>query len=122
MDKNVAKRAAVEKKRFSIRKRVSGSAERPRLAVYRSEANIYGQIIDDEQGKTLASASTNSKALRDSVKDLDPTAAAKAVGEALAATAIEQGINAVVFDRGGRRYAGRVAALAEGARGKGLQF
>ena len=122
MDKNIAKRASVNARHFRVRKNVSGNAERPRLSVYRSEANIYAQIIDDEKGVTLAATSTNAKDLRASVKDLAPTEAAKAVGEAIAAIAIEKGIKAVVFDRGGRRYAGRVAALAEGARGKGLLF
>jgi large subunit ribosomal protein L18 len=122
MNKQLRKKQALVTKRRRVRKKVSGTADRPRLSVYRSEANIYGQLIDDESGLTLASVSTISKDLRDQVKDLDPTAAAKAVGEALASKAQEKGISLAVFDRGGRRYAGRIAALAEGARGKGLQF
>ena len=92
------------------------------LTVYRSEAHIYAQIIDDDASKTLVSASSVAKDLRDSVKDLDPSATAKVVGEAVAEKAIAAGINAVVFDRNGRQYAGRVAALADAARAKGLQF
>lgn len=122
MNKQLRKQQALATKRRRVRKKVSGTADRPRLSVYRSEANIYGQLIDDDAGATLISVSTISKDLRDTVKDLDPTAAAKAVGEALADQAQGKGINLAVFDRGGRRYAGRIAALAEGARSKGLQF
>lgn len=122
MEKNRAKWAAIATKKQRIRKTVEGSAERPRLSVYRSEAHIYGQIIDDISGKTLASASSVAKELRDQVKDLKPLDAAKAVGEALALKAQKAGITQVVFDRNGRRYGGRIQALADGARGKGLQF
>ncbi len=122
MDKNIAKRAALETKKQRIRKKVFGTVERPRLTVYRSEKHIYGQIINDVEGKTLFAASTISKDLAAQVKDLDPTAAAKAIGEALAAKAVAGGVNAVVFDRNGRQYGGRLQAFAEGARGKGLQF
>ena len=122
MDKNQAKRASIATKKLRIRKNVFGTAERPRLSVYRSEKHIYGQIINDIDGKTLFSASTIAKDLAAQVKDLDPTAAAKAVGEALAAKAVSGGVTAVVFDRNGRKYGGRLAALAEGARSKGLNF
>jgi large subunit ribosomal protein L18 len=122
MDKNKEKWAAIATKKQRIRKTVNGSKERPRLSVYRSEKHIYGQIIDDESGRTLASASTVAKDLRDKLKDLDPTAAAKAIGEALAAKAQAAGVTKVVFDRNGRRYGGRLQALAEAARAKGLQF
>ncbi|MBA3708155.1 MAG: 50S ribosomal protein L18 [Planctomycetes bacterium] len=122
MDNNKAKRAAIATKKLRIRKRVFGDAERPRLSVYRSEAHIYGQIIDDVQGKTLFAASTISKDVRDQVKGLKPQAAAKVIGEVLAAKAVAGGVTKVVFDRNGRRYGGRLKALAEGARGKGLQF
>jgi len=84
--------------------------------------DIYGQIIDDETGTTLASASTISKDLREKLKDLDPTAAAKAIGEALASKAQAAGVTKVVFDRNGRRYGGRLQALADAARAKGLLF
>jgi len=122
MDKMVSKQKALARKRRRIRKRVSGDMDRPRLSVYRSERHIYAQLIDDETGRTLLACSTRDKQLRSSIGEIDPTAAAKAVGEALAERAQAQGIDKVVFDRGGRRYAGRVAALADAARGKGLQF
>lgn len=122
MDKNKQKWEAIATKKLRIRKTVSGSKERPRLSVYRSEKHIYGQIIDDESGRTLVSASTVAKELREQVKDLDPTAAAKAIGEALASKAKAAGVTRVVFDRNGRRYGGRLQALADAARAKGLQF
>ena len=105
-----------------IRKNVFGDAERPRLSVYRSEKHIYGQIIDDIQGRTLFAASTVSKDLVTKVKDLKPQDAAKVIGEALAERALAGGVTKVVFDRNGRRYGGRLQAFADGARGKGLQF
>jgi large subunit ribosomal protein L18 len=105
-----------------IRKRVFGDAERPRMSVYRSEKHIYGQIIDDIQGRTLFAASTVSKDLVTKVKDLKPQDAAKVIGEALAERALAGGVTKVVFDRNGRRYGGRLQAFADGARGKGLQF
>ena len=122
MDKNIAKRQAIATKKLRIRKKVFGTAERPRLSVYRSEKHIYGQVINDFTGTTLFSASTVAKELAAQVKDLDPTAAAKAIGEAVAAKAIAGGVSQVVFDRNGRRYGGRLQAFAEGARAKGLQF
>src|SRR3954468_4371383 len=114
--------AAIATKKQRIRKNVFGDGERPRLSVYRSEKHIYGQIIDDVQGKTLFAASTVSKDLRDKVKELKPQDAAKAIGEAIAELAIKGGVTKVVFDRNGRRYGGRLQAFADGARGKGLQF
>lgn len=122
MDKNKQKWEAIATKKLRIRKTVSGSKERPRLSIYRSEKHIYGQIIDDETGTTLVSASTISKDLREKLKDLDPTAAAKAIGEALASKAQAAGVTKVVFDRNGRRYGGRLQALADAARAKGLLF
>jgi large subunit ribosomal protein L18 len=122
MDKNKQKWEAIATKKLRIRKTVNGSKDRPRLSIYRSEKHIYGQIIDDETGRTLASASTVAKDLRDKLKDLDPTAAAKAIGEALATKAQAAGVTQVVFDRNGRRYGGRLQALADAARAKGLQF
>lgn len=122
MDKNQGKWAAIATKKQRIRKRVFGDAGRPRLSVYRSEKHIYGQVIDDVQGKTLVSVSTLSEELCDRVKDLKPIDAAKAVGEALAAKAVASGVTQVVFDRNGRRYGGRLSAFADGARAKGLQF
>lgn len=101
-----------------LRKRVSGSSERPRLAVYRSLKHISAQIIDDSKGVTLASASSLEKELKAS-GNVD---GAKLVGAAIAQRAKSQGISKVVFDRGGFRYHGRVAGLAEGARDAGLEF
>jgi large subunit ribosomal protein L18 len=122
MDKNTQKWEAIASKKARIRKNIAGDAERPRLSVYRSEAHIYGQIINDVDGKTLFSASTVTKDLRDKVKALKPIEAAKAVGEALAEKAVKGGVTQVVFDRNGRRYGGRLQAFADGARSKGLQF
>ena len=101
-----------------LRKKLAGTPARPRLAVYRSLKHISAQIIDDSTGTTLASASSLEKGL-DSRGNVD---GAKAVGSKLAQRAKEKGINAVVFDRGGFRYHGRVASLAEGAREGGLEF
>ena len=100
-----------------MRKKVIGTPERPRLAVYRSNRYIYAQLIDDQAGKTLMSASSLGAA-----KDEDPTVQAKAVGEQLAARAKEAGITSVTFDRGGFKYHGRVRAVAEGAREGGLEL
>ena len=122
MDKNTQKWDAIASKKARIRKTLEGNSERPRLSVYRSEAHIYGQIIDDISGKTLFSASTVAKDLREHVKELKPIDAAKAVGEALAEKAVKGGLTKVVFDRNGRRYGGRLQAFADGARAKGLQF
>lgn len=101
-----------------IRKTLHGTAERPRLAVFRSQKHIYAQVIDDTVGHTLAAASTAEKAL----KATDTVEGAKAVGKALAERAKKAGVSRVVFDRGGFRYHGMVASLAEGAREAGLEF
>ncbi len=101
-----------------LRKNLEGTTERPRLAVFRSLKHIYAQIIDDTKGSTLASASSMEK----EVATAGNKDGAKAVGEALAKRAKEKGISSVVFDRGGFKYHGRVAALAEGAREGGLEF
>ncbi len=122
MANTIDKWAAIATIKQRIRKRVFGDASRPRLSVYRSEKHIYGQIIDDMQGRTLFAASTRSKDLQAQVKDLAPQEAAKLVGEALAQKAVAGGVNQVVFDRNGRRYGGRLQAFADGARGKGLLF
>ncbi|MEK7414775.1 MAG: 50S ribosomal protein L18 [Planctomycetota bacterium] len=122
MDKQKIKSAAVARIKQRIRKSVAGDSTRPRLSVYRSEMHIYAQVIDDVAGKTLVSASTLAKTLREKAKDLKPLEQAKLVGEAVATLATKAGIKAVVFDRNGRRYGGRIAALAEAARAKGLQF
>ena len=122
MDKNIAKSKALGKKRRRIRKKISGSSDCPRLSVYRSEKHIYGQLIDDEAGKTVLSCSSVAKDLKAGLSGKNAVEVAEAVGQALAEKAQAAGISRVVFDRGGRRYAGRVKALADGARSKGLQF
>jgi large subunit ribosomal protein L18 len=122
MDKNKAKWSAIATKKLRIRKNVAGTNERPRLSVYRSEKHIYGQVINDVTGHTLASASTVAGDLRAATEKLSPMDAAKAVGEALASKCLAAGVTKVVFDRNGRRYGGRLEALAEAARAKGLQF
>jgi large subunit ribosomal protein L18 len=122
MEKNKAKWEALATKKLRIRKRVAGTAERPRLSIYRSEQHIYGQIIDDLKGHTLIAVSTVNEDIKAKVKDLKPIEAAKVVGEALAVKAAAAGVSQVVFDRNGRRYGGRLQALADAARAKGLQF
>jgi large subunit ribosomal protein L18 len=101
-----------------IRRKVSGSGARPRLAIYRSLNHIYAQIIDDEQGRTIASASTTEKDLRGATGG--NVEAAERVGRAIAERALSKGVESVVFDRGGYRYHGRVKALADAARAAGL--
>jgi large subunit ribosomal protein L18 len=103
-----------------IRQRVRGTEERPRLAVFRSLNHIYAQVIDDRQGKTLVSASSNEK--KSSVKSGGNVAGAKEVGKLVAERAKAQGISKIVFDRGGYLYHGRIKALAEAARAAGLEF
>ncbi len=107
------------KRHKRVRAKISGTPERPRLNVFRSETNIYAQVIDDVHGVTLVSASSLEK---DFQCDGDKKAAAKKVGQIVAERAKAKGIDAVVFDRGGYVYHGRVQALAEGAREGGLQF
>jgi large subunit ribosomal protein L18 len=105
-----------------IRNRFSGTAGRPRLAVFRSNKNIYAQIIDDEAGNTLAAASTLDKDVKGQLKYTDNTEAAECVGKAIAERAKAKGIEEVVFDRGGFVYHGKVKALADAAREAGLKF
>lgn len=105
-----------------VRKKVAGDPERPRLSVYRSLNNIYAQIIDDTKGITLVTASTIDKELKDTAKSGGNIDAAKSVGEMVAKRALENGIKAVVFDRGGYKFHGRVKALADAARESGLEF
>jgi large subunit ribosomal protein L18 len=105
-----------------VRKGLSGTPERPRLNVYRSGAEIYAQVIDDEAGRTIASASTIDHDLRSKVAGLKKSEQARFVGQAVAERAKAKGIDKVVFDRGGYRYIGRVKALADGAREGGLDF
>jgi len=105
-----------------VRKQVVGTPDRPRLNVFRSLADIYVQVIDDQAGHTLVSASSIDADLRKKMKGLSKTEQAKLVGQTVADRAKSKGINSVVFDRGGYRYIGRVKALADGARENGLQF
>ena len=122
MDKLKAKQAALARRHRAVRGKVSGTAERPRLNVHRTNANIYAQVIDDRAGRTLASASTLDPELKGSLKSGSNIDAAKAVGELVGRRAAEAGVTEVVFDRGGRLYHGRVKALADGARSAGLKF
>lgn len=105
-----------------VRKKIQGTAERPRLNVFRSLQNIYAQIIDDEKGVTLVSVSTLAPELKGKIPSSSNTAAATAVGELLAKKAEEAGIKQVVFDRSGYVYHGRIKALADAARAGGLEF
>ncbi|HEV2854506.1 MAG TPA: 50S ribosomal protein L18 [Thermoanaerobaculia bacterium] len=117
------KRERRERAHLRVRKRVRGNAERPRLSIYKSLRFIYAQVIDDDQGTTLVAASSADPAVREQLGSSTASkAAAKLVGELVAARAKERGVDKVVFDRGGYVYHGRVQALAEAAREKGLQF
>ena len=116
-NKNVVGR---KRRHIRVRKKVSGTPERPRLVVTRSARHLVAQVVDDTQGLTLASASTMEADLR--VDAVDKSAKARKVGQLVADRAKKAGIDAVVFDRGGNKYHGRVAALAEGAREGGLDF
>ena len=114
------KGAARARRHLRVRKKVSGTAARPRLVVTRSTRHVFVQVVDDTVGRTLASASS----LEDGVRGLgaDKTAQARKVGELVAERAKQAGVAAVVFDRGGNKYTGRIAALADGARESGLDF
>jgi large subunit ribosomal protein L18 len=116
------KTAARERRHDRVRAQVKGTPQRPRLNVFRSLDNIYAQVIDDTVGKTLVSASTVDREIAKQVADKNKVEAAKLVGKALAERAKKAGVTTVVFDRGGYRFHGRVAALAEGAREAGLEF
>ncbi len=115
------KQEARTRRHFRVRKKVAGSAERPRLAVFRSNKHISAQVIDDRSGRTLASASTVEKALREA-GGTGNKAAAATVGRLVAERARAAGVTSVVFDRGGFQYHGRVAAVADAAREAGLEF
>jgi len=110
------------RRHIRVRKRVQGTPQRPRLCVFRSLSEIYGQVIDDSAGITLACASTIDSELRSQMKGLKKTEQAKLVGKAVAERAKVKGVKAVVFDRGGFKYSGRIKALADGAREGGLEF
>ncbi len=116
------KALARERRKQRVRKKIRGTAARPRLSVFRSARHIYVQVVDDDSGLTLASASTLSPELKDKVKGLNKRDAAKLVGEQIGSRIKEKGIERVVFDRNGFLYHGRVQALSEGARETGLKF
>jgi large subunit ribosomal protein L18 len=118
----ISKIVGKERRHERIRKQVSGTAERPRLAVYRSLNNVYAQIIDDTKGVTLVAASTLDKELKATEGHKGNIGAAKKVGQMIAAKAAAAGIKKVVFDRSGYRYHGSIKALAEGSREAGLEF
>ena len=110
------------KKHMKIRNRFAGTAERPRLAVFRSNSHMYAQIIDDTVGNTLVAASTVEKDVKGELKKTNDVEAAAYLGTVIAKRALDKGIKTVVFDRGGFIYQGKVAALAEAAREAGLEF
>ena len=122
MAKHLSKNVKRQEVHTRIRKRIQGTTERPRLNVYRSLTHIYAQIIDDEKGVTLASASTVDKTVRAQHKSGGNITSAKLVGAEIAKRAKSQGIETVVYDRGGYKYHGRIKALAEAAREAGLKF
>lgn len=117
-DKNEAR----QKRHGRVRNKISGTSLRPRLSVYRSTSEIYAQLIDDEKGVTLVSASTLDKEVKPQLEGKTKTEQAQIVGEIVAKRAIKSGLKQVVFDRGGYLYIGRVKALAESARSAGLEF
>jgi large subunit ribosomal protein L18 len=111
-----------ERRKFRIRNKVNGTADRPRLSIFRSASHIYAQVVNDETGTTLAAAGTLSRDLRDSLKDGPKMDSAKKVGALIAKICLEKKIDKVVFDRNGCLYHGRIKALAEAARAAGLKF
>ena len=118
IDKNADRRMRHQR----VRKKISGTPEKPRFCVYRSLSNIYVQLIDDTKGITLSSCSTVEKDIQEKVKGKTKSEAAKIIGFEAAKRALEKGIESVVFDRGGYLYVGRVAKVADGAREAGLKF
>jgi len=122
MSRITTHRQARTRRHLRLRRRVKGTADRPRLSVFRSLNHIYVQVVDDTTGVTLAAASTLENSIVEEVKSNDKSAKSKKVGSTIAERAKEKGVTSVVFDRGGYRYHGRVQALAEGAREGGLVF
>ena len=122
MSKNRSRNSARIRRHTRVRKKIHGTAEVPRLNVYRSLTEIYAQVIDDDAGHTLVSASTLDKELHPKMEGLNKSEQASLVGKELAKRAQDKGIKVILFDRGGYRYIGRVKALADGARSGGLQF
>ena len=111
-----------ERRKLRIRRKISGTSERPRLSVFRSAKHIYAQVVDDVSGKTVAHASTLSRDVREGIGESTKVDAAKTVGQAIAKLLLAKGIESIVFDRNGYLYHGRVRALADGAREGGLKF
>lgn len=122
MNRRLARRAGWLRRKARSRKKITGTAARPRLNVFRSNKHIYAQVINDLEGRTVAAASTLSRELADKVSSVKKAEASKLVGELVAKKAKEQGVEAVVFDRSGYIYHGRIKALADGAREAGLKF
>lgn len=122
MLKKPSKNSLRKKRHMRLRNKISGSAERPRLNVYRSSSHIYAQVIDDTKGITLVSASSMEEAIKEQVKSTGSKEAAALVGKMVGDRAKEKGIESITFDRGGYIYHGRVKALAEGVREAGLKF
>lgn len=122
MNKQKAKLLGLKRRERRVRSKIFGTAERPRLSVHRTNANIYAQVIDDVDGKTICTASTLEPEFKAQGKVGSNKEAAQFVGELVAKRAIENGVTVVTFDRGGRVYHGRVKALADGARNAGLKF
>ena len=122
MNKFKAKKVQLERRKRRVRAKIFGTAERPRLAVHRTNSHIYAQVIDDADAKTICSASTLDAEFRATGKVGSNKEAAEFVGELIGKRAIEAGVTEVTFDRGGRIYHGRVKALADGARNAGLKF
>ena len=121
-DKQREKQKRLQRRKFGIRKTLFGSAERPRLSVFRSDKHIYAQLIDDYTGKTLAAAATTATDIRGDLRNGGNIEGAKRVGRTIAERAKSMGVTKVAFDRGGRKYHGRIKALADAAREGGLQF
>ena len=127
MISKIDKNSVRQRRHVRVRKSITGTAETPRMNVYRSLIHIYVQVIDDRAGNekggiTIAAASTMDKAVKEQIAGLSKTEAAKVVGTVVAQRAMEKGVTAVVFDRGGYLYTGRVKAVADGAREAGLKF
>ncbi len=122
MKRTKTARAARIRRHIRVRKKVEGTPERPRLAVFRSLSHIYAQVVDDRAGRTIVAASDLEPAVRAQVEGKKKTERAEVVGALVAQRALEKGVTRVVFDRGGFKYHGRVKALAEAARKGGLEF
>lgn len=122
MDKNKRKTERRNKIRRRIRSTIRGTAERPRLSIYKSNKHVYAQLVDDLSGDTLAAASSQSDAIESKLKDKTKSEGAKIVGEHLAEVAKDKGVDKAVFDRSGYKYHGVIKSLAEGAREAGLDF